>query len=344
MYAPSENELYFTTAPGIVFHGTRTSVSSPFTWESARLPYDGPAYPGRDPGRAWSVESPQSNVTRYATALGVTGTSADDVYAWYGNRVFHRTSGDGGATEWLSELVTHDPDAANESFYIFGASPASSDEIWFVGGHGPIHAVNGFAGCPTLFRRTPSGYSTVLDFKYSSGSCSTKPGTIHPDIKLAIPGLGSFQIPYQPRGWATAVTSVAPGAALVIVGNALEWLYVDTGSNVARYNAAMGVSPPVALSPPLVHSVVRVDDRLWFSGHGFVFGSEIKPAAWNNCLGIGTPEVYAQQGVDGGAMVETTSVAMKGRYLNEPLFQIRGTSKNNLWAVGNRYALHKKTL
>ncbi len=343
MYVPSENELYFTTAPGVVFHGTRASVSSPFTWESSRLPYEGPAYPGRDPGRAWSVEDPQFYVTRYAPALGVAGTSSDDVYAWYGNRIFRRTSADGGAPEWVSELVTEDPSStADESFYVFGAS-ASNDEIWFVGGHGPIDPVKGFAGCPTLFRRTQSGYSTVLDFTYSSSECSTKPGTIQPDIKIEIPGYGLFQIPFQPRGWATAVASVAPGSALVIVGNALEWLYVDTGSNVARFNGAAGVNPPAALSPPLIHSVVRVEDRMWFSGHGFVFGSEINPAAWNDCLGIATPEIYAQQGVDGGALVETTSVAMRGRYLNEPLHQVRGASKNNLWAVGNRHALHKKT-
>lgn len=164
MYAPSENELYFTTAPGIVYHGTRASVSAPFTWESTRLPYDGPAYANRDPGRAWSLENPGWQVTRYAPALGVTGTSASDVYAWYGNRIFRRTSEDGGPPTWVSEFVTEDPSSTGgESFYIFNASPASSDEIWFVGGRGPSDATKGFTGCPTLFRRTPTGYSTVLD-------------------------------------------------------------------------------------------------------------------------------------------------------------------------------------
>ncbi|MBN9161188.1 MAG: hypothetical protein J0I07_09510 [Myxococcales bacterium] len=345
MYAPSENELYFTTAPGIVYHGKRVDPSAAFTWESARLPYEGPAYANRDPGRAWSVEVPNGTVTRYATALGVTGTSADDVYAWYGNRIFRRTSEGGGPPTWGSEFVTEDPSStADESFYIFNASPASSDEIWFVGGHGPTDAVEGYKGCPTLFRRTPSGYSVVLEFTYASGSCATKPGAIQPSVKLEIPGYGVFEIPWQTRGWATAVAPVAPGAALVIVGNALEWYYVDTASNVARYNWVSGVRPPTGLLlPPLVHSVVRMDDRLWFSGHGIVFGSEIKPAAWNDGLGIGTPESFAQAGTGYGALVEKTSVAMKGRYLDEPLYQVRGTSAKNLWAVGNRYALHKKT-
>ncbi len=344
MYAPSENEVYFTTAPGIVFHGTRASVSSPFTWESTRLPYDGPEYADRDPGRAWSAPWPGVYVTRYAAALGVTGTSASDVYAWYGNRIFRRTSEDGGPPTWGSELVTEDPSgAASESFYIFNASPASSDEIWFVGGHGPIDQAKGFTGCPTLFRRTSSGYSTVLDFTYANGNCSTKPGAIPPIVKFEVPGYGVFDLPYPAKGWATAVTPVAPGAALVIVQNDLTWFYVDTASNIARANQVLEVKPPAALSPPLLHSVVRVDDRLWFSGHGMVFGSEIKRDAWENSLGIGTPESYEQAGRDYGALLETTSVAMKGSYLAEPLYQVRGTSANNLWAVGNRYALHKKT-
>jgi len=331
MYSPSENEVYFTTAPGTVFHGTRENPSAPFSWESTRLPYEGPESANRDPGRAWSVERPGYTVTRYAAALGVTGTSASDVYAWYGNRIFRRTSEDGGAPTWVSEFVTEDPSGpAGESFYVFNASPASSDELWFVGGRGPSDAAKGFTGCPTLFRRTASGYATVLNFTSSNGSCSTKPGTIQPTEASEYPGYGVINFPAQLKGWATAVTSIAPGVALVIVQNALDWYYVDTTSNVARINRMPEVAPPAGQSAPaLIHSVVRVDDRLWFSGHGTVFGAAIAKEAWNASLGLGT--------------VETPSVAMKGTYLNEPLYQVRGTSAKNFWAVGNRYALHKKT-
>jgi len=343
MYAPSENELYFTTAPGIVYHGTRDEPSAPFTWQSTRLPYEGPEYADRDPGRAWSLPAP-TTFLRYAVALGVIGTSADDVYAWYGNRVFHRTSEDGGPPTWVSEFVTENPNgAANESFYIFNASPASSDEIWFAGGHGTTDAVKGYTGCPTLFRRTPSGTSTVLDFTYSRGTCSPKPGSLQPRIKRELPGFGMVEFPFQPVGWATGVTPVAPGAVMVTVQNELLWDYVDIGSNVALINHLGGISPPVPTQTPLIHSVVCVDGRLWFSGHGIVFSSEIKPDAWKSGLGIGTLASYEQAGVGQGALLDTTNVAMKGRYLNEPLYQVRGTSAKNLWVVGNRYALHKKT-
>ena len=344
MYAPSENELYFTTAPGIVFRGTRANPSSPFTWESARLPYEGPEYAGRDPGRAWSLDEIERKVIREAPALGVTGTSADDVYAWYGNRIFRRTSVDGGPPTWVSEFVTEDPSStAGESFYIFNASPGIGDEIWFVGGHGPSDPTTGYTGCPTLFRRTSSGYSVVIDSTYSPGACAPKPGSIGPSVKIEWPGYGWLEMPWPTKGWATAIAPIAPGAALVVVQNALEWFYVDTESSFARYNYTTGTNPPAPISIPWIHSVVRVEDRLWFSGHGLVFGSEIKPAAWEIGLGIGTAASFEQQGTGIGALLEKTSVAMKERYLNEPLYQIRGTSAKNLWAVGNRYALHKKT-
>jgi len=341
MYAPSKNEVYFTTAPGIVYHGTRVDPSAPFTWESTRLPYEGPTYAGRDPGRAWNVLVPGSSVTRYAPALGVTGTSESDVYAWYGNRIFRRTSEGGGPPTWVSEFVTEDPSStAGESFYIFNASPASSDEIWFVGGHGPTDAANGYTGCATLFRRTPSGYSAVIDSDWRNGTCSAKPGTIQPSSRYEYPGMGWFDIPSPLAGWATAVAPVAPGAAVVISQSIRSWHYVDTESNVARINSVNGAAPPVSfVLHPELHSVVRVGDRLWFSGHGFVYATEIEPAAWKDGLGIATPQLATR---DGG-LIEMPSVAMKGRYLDEPLYQVRGTSANNLWAVGNRYALHKKT-
>ena len=344
MFAPSENELYFTTAPGIVYHGTRVDPASPFTWESTRLPYSGPTFADREPGRAWRTPDTGSQPKLYKPAIGVTGTSASDVYAWYGNRTFRRQIGDGGAPEWVSEFVAEDEGAAaGESFYIFDAAPAGSDELWFVGSRGVMHPENGFQGCPTLYRRTPSGYSVVLNASYASSSCTTKPGAIGLTLKLVIPGYGTLNLPYTQEGWSTGVAPVAPGSAVVFVKNSFLFFYVDTAANTARYNWVSEVDPPVAFHTPRVHSVVRVEDQLWFSGHGIVFGSEIKPAAWTDGLGTATPEFNEQQGMDLGAELQRTSVAMKARFLDEPLHQVRGTSKNNLWAVGNRYALHKKT-
>ena len=344
MYAPSKNELYFTTSPGIVYRGTRADSSAPFTWESSHLPYDGPVYADRDPGRAWFVERPGSTVTRYATALGVTGSSASDVFAWYGNRIFRRTIGDGGAPEWVSEFVTEDPSSTtNESFYIFNASAASSDEVWFVGGHGPSTQTNGYKGCPTLFRRTPSGYSTVLDFTYATNACRTKAGTIQARWKIYYGDL-AYDLAQQPTGWATAVTAVSPGTAVINIQNALEFYYVDTGANVAMRNFVTEMKAPAGFSAPSqINSVVRVDDRLWFSGHGMVFGSELGEDAWRESFGVGTYEWFEHAGTGFGALLVKTSVAMNESYLNEPLNQVRGTTANNLWAVGNRYALHKQT-
>jgi len=128
---------------------------------------------------------------------------------------------------------------------------------------------------------------------------------------------------------------------MMIIQNTLNLYYVDAASGIARPNSAGGGKAPSSRDP--AHSVVRLEDRLWFSGHGRVFGSEIKPSAWSECFGIGTPASLTQAGTPHGALMEETSVAMNESYLNEPLYQVRGSSLKNLWAVGNRYALHKKT-
>jgi len=347
MFALSENELYYTTAPGIVYHGKRVDPSSPFTWESTRLPYSGPTFEDRDPGRAWRLDSPVSQMMprTYKAALGVTGTSAGDVYAWYGNRIFRRHVGGDGGTEWVSDFASADEEAgANESFYIFNATPGEGDEIWFIGSRGVMHAEKGFQACPTLYRKTSSGWSTVLDATYANDMCTSKPGAIPPTLVFTIPGFGTLNLPFTQAGWPTSIASVGSGEIVFyLLRSDSIFFYVNTTSGVARYNYASEVEPPVQFHTPRVHSVERVGDQLWASGHGFVFGSEIKPSAWLVGLGIGSPEFYEQQESDLGAELETTSVAMKGRFLDEPLYQVRGTSKNNLWAVGNRYALHKKT-
>ena len=344
MFAPSENELYYTTAPGIVYHGTRASVSSPFTWESTRLPYSGPRFEDRDPGRTWRLDRPGWQPRQYTAALGVTGTSAGDVYAWYGNRIFRRQAGADGGSEWVSDFASEDADAgAEESFYIFNATPGEGDEIWFIGSRGVMDSEEGLQACPTLYRKTSAGWSTVLDATYANDACTTKPGAIPLTLVVTIPGLGTLNLPFTQAGWATSIASVGPGQVIFYLQNTLVFFYVDTTSRVARYNYASEVDPPVEFHTPRVHSVERVGDQLWASGHGFVFGSEIKPSAWLVGLGTASPEFYEQQEMELGAELETTSVAMKGRFLDEPLYQVRGTSKNNLWAVGNRYALHKKT-
>ena len=46
--------------------------------------------------------------------------------------------------------------------------------------------------------------------------------------------------------------------------------------------------------------------------------------------------------IDAG-LYEVSTIALNGAALDVPFHQVRGTSNTNIWAVGQRYALHKTT-
>ncbi len=126
IWAPSENELYFTVAPRTVDRGVRDPASqSPATawsWTHWELEGRAPACP---------VDSKCPNhyrgLPRYAVpgtyydwagveipALGVFGASANDVYAWYANAIYRLSNDDAGALAWTVEYVADDRDRPDE--------------------------------------------------------------------------------------------------------------------------------------------------------------------------------------------------------------------------------------
>ena len=343
IWAPSENEIYYATAPGLIYHGTRANPSSPFAWDAVRLRYEGPDLgPEGDPGRAWHRRDPYFGSVEHMPAIGVWGTSADDVYAWYGNRIFHRESVEGAAPTWVAEHVEEDETAPDDTFYVFGAAGSSSDEIWFAASHGQFDAEKGFVACSTVIRRTPDGYTRVMDHALTNGSCAAKPGSLALMFEIEIPGLGRFSLPWTQTGWATSIASPRPGSAVAIVNNKL-FAFVDTnGAGLARVNQ-IGAEPPTNFVNPYFHSVWINGDRAWFSGWGLVIDGENAPDVWTQSLGLMTPDQIVENGVDGGATFSISSTALNGAPLDRPLYQVRGSSNDNLWAVGPRYALHKKT-
>ena len=348
VWAPSETEIYYTTAPALVYRGTRATPGSPFSWESTRLEYEGPDLgPDRDPGRPWRRRDVILGPTEYVPALGVWGTSGDDVYAWYGSRIFHRKSVDGGAPTWVAEHVEEDVDGPEESFYIFGAAGSSRDDVWFVGSHGRYDPTHGLIACSTLIRRTPDGYTRVMDHALTSDfpgsyACMPKPESLALTFEIEIPGWGTYSSPWTETGWATSVDSPRPGTAVALVNHGY-FAFVDTaGPGMARYNF-VAVNTPTLTGEPNLQSVWIHEDRAWFSGWGLVIDSENNPDSWARCYGLQPPEELAQLGIDGGAKFSVSSTTFNGTPLDRPLYQVRGSSNKNLWAVGPRYALHKKT-
>ncbi|AKU98777.1 hypothetical protein AKJ09_05441 [Labilithrix luteola] len=292
IWSPNENEIHFTISPGYVYHGRRAAN---WSWERTRLPVSAGNLSG-DPALT-SLEAP---------ALGVWGTSADDVYAWHANTIFHWAIADGGKPDWIPEYVGDDQNYGVRVF-ILGAGGSSKDDVWFSGGRG-----NGNnASCALLVHKTQEGYRHVVDGTFSygfpMGTCSARPDTLLPEK-------------------AGAMTDVQPAGA----GRLVALRYPDTMARIASdgdggfelSSTRFTASKPVGPSAVTLYSLWAHGDDAWFSGSGLVLRGPVSADA--DAFGVST-------------------LALTGAPLDTELYRVRGTNDDNLWAIGARYALHKTT-
>jgi hypothetical protein len=350
IWAPNENEIYYAVAPSLIYHGTRTTTSAPWSWQSTRLPYKGRDLGvGRDPGLGTYGRFGPDQQHSYA-AIGVWGTSGGDVYAWYANAIFHWKSEDGGAPEWVAEYVADDSENPGDPFFFFGASGSSADDIWFAGGRGRYDGARMFA-CPMAVQRRPDGYHRIVDYtidpsgdpgSHYASTCQARDGALQFFVRFEIPGFGTFVLPWTNGGWLTNIESARPGGAIAILErrNVAYVGWEDAG--VAILNP-VGVQSASSAFDPLLSSIWIHGQDAWISGWGLVLKAENKPQAWSEGKGIVTPEELIKAQIDGGTTYSISTTALNGAPLDRPLHQVRGTSSSNLWVVGPRYALHKTT-
>lgn len=337
IWAPSENEVYFGAGPGFIHHGKRTAPSSPWSWTRTKLEHDSPD--GRDHGRVeyWN----RYGLPREATALGVWGTSADDVYAWYANTIFHWKSEDGGAPGWVAEHVIEDPETPEDAFFVFGASGSGSDDVWFAAGRGRFDDWSIFR-CPMVIHKSKTGYDRVVDNMIDTGDIYSH----YYDTCIEKKGVLAFSwadargtMHWGNGGFLTNIESAGPGRAVGVVGEDL-FAYVES-AGVARVNP-VGAQVPRDLLPSLVNSVWIHEKTAWLSGWGIVLEAPNDPAKWSTGFGLLSKDGAQQLGLP-AATFTFSSTAINGAPLDEPLYQVRGTSNTNLWAIGREYALHKTT-
>lgn len=303
IWAPNENEVYYAVSPGYIYHGKRP-VPPETAWSWTRDRLaDNSPVDDGDPADGYP--SYWKTGANYP-ALGVWGTSSGDVYAWVTNTIYHRKSVDGGTSEWIAEYVADDSDEP-------GPHRPFGEHLFFLSAAGTSPDDVWFsgararlgAGCALVVRKTPAGYKRVADGLLSrmSSACSERPGT------LMIGGA---------EGWLTDVQALAPDQFIGLKG----------ARDVVRISVE-GDSYSVALAPVPEAVSPRGLNSLW-SGHGDVWLS-----GWGRV-------VRGANVWDGGAyQISTTSLS--GGPLNRPMYQIRGTSNTNLWAIGVRHALHKTT-
>lgn len=346
LWAASENEVYYTVAPGFVYRGTRPSPPSPWSWTRDVLANNShDTNPGRDPAIArYTFGGDQKEPNEYV-ALGVWGAASGDVYAWYGNTIFHH-QGDA----WVAEHIVDDSANVADTFYILGGTGSGADDVWFAGARGQYDATGGLFACPIVIHKTPAGYEHVVDntinqasdrFNRYNNICAPKAGARQFTFSFAYPPYGIFTRPWTQSGLVTNVASAGPNRAVGLMGrnggDIFTYLTSEDGG-AARVNTVPLTVPRGDLRTYL--SSVWADGKsAWFSGWGLVIRSDDGPEVWSNGLGLLRPE----DKVADAATYTTSTVSLNGAFLDRPLHQVRGTSNTNLWVIGAGYALHKTT-
>lgn len=318
IWAPDENEIYFAVAPGYIYHGRRSAApATAWAWTRDRLEGTSDAGPG-DP--ALPMNSSLGYGVRYP-ALGVWGTGPGDVYAWHANTVYHWTSDDGGAPAWVAEYVADDA-ALGEQLYILGAVGTRREDIWFTGARqGGEYQYS----CAILVRKTVAGYRRIADGTLATDyiappSYPSAPPS--PPTCNARAGDGGLIRIGGADGWLTDLQALADDRLVGLKGSRdVARISVDGGSYAMTFTPV----PRTDSARPLT-SLWGTPQKSWLTGWGVIIEDT---SSW---------DAGAEAGVFG-----ISTISLSGAPIDRSLYQVRGSSNTNLWAIGVRYAFHKTT-
>ncbi len=302
IWAPSEDEVYVAQM-GIDF---------------STFAFLGTVYHGRRskaPATSWTWEAlPSQKCGQFATPL-VRGTGPNDIYLSFCNSVYRlnpTAAGDGGdASPWTLEYsFEENPDNVLITD-IVGTGP---DDLWIAGGRGSQDFLStGYGGCGILVHKDASGYTLVADGNAdpTTGECSTKEGFER------IPGAFTYGANIAGNRQFVGVTRVSIETTDVakIVVNADGTITHSTSHPTVPTGIVMmsmwGLSP----------------DELWFVTGRYAGG--------------GSTVLQGTNVFTGGGSYEYSTVSINGESNPRPFHRIRGTSNADLWAIGDRRALHK---
>ena len=301
VYAPSADEVYFAVGGSFIYRGTRAEAK--WTWTRTKLPDNITSHPTTHDHGYFNDGVAQEG----RAALGVWGASASAVYAYYSNTIFRRDPGDGS---WSTVYTVDELDADDEHAFFVAASGTGPDDVWFAGARD-----RGMGSCPLLVRKTADGWERIADGTVTSdffNPCEERAGTLRIGA-----GLG---------GW---LTDIRPVSATEYVGlhHVFDMFEGTTKAYLTRIRASESESAveqtliPVQLAQSarrgILSSLWRGDGETWFTAWGLVL-----------------------RGAD-GAPPFVSSISRDGAPVDAPLRKIRGTSNQNLWAIGARHAYHK---
>ena len=317
LWASSPDELYFTVAPRTVFRGERGGSPATWAWThwdlEDRIPAYAPAFQFPDHYKGL----PRHRVTAVEhAALGVFGTSASDVYAWFGNAIYKLSSDDAGLPSWSVEHVAADVDRPDEQLFFTAATGTGPDDMWFAGGR--TGNPTDVRACAIVVHKTSAGYRRVAD---AVGIAPPPPFPPPPPTPRCGPRPDTVLIE-DPSGYTSFFTDIAVESASSVV--ALNGHYALARITVSGddYAASALTIPPNVASRPVVSLWTTPSEPLWLGGTNVVARGD---------------DVW-----DGGAFAIST-ISLNGAWLDTAVHRIRGSSSSDRWAVGARYALHKTT-
>jgi hypothetical protein len=164
----------------------------------------------------------------------------------------------------------------------------------------------GTAGCAILVRKTLAGYERVADGALTSASSPCTPLPNKPMIGGA-------------EGWLTDLQVSAPDELVALKGGRDAVRIRLEGDT---YSVSSAPIPADVTGKGGLNSLFVDSESIWLSGMGLIIqGTNV----WN------------------GGTFKISPSSLTGASISQHLYQIRGMSNTNLWAIGANYALHKTT-
>jgi hypothetical protein len=308
VWAPDDDEVYYAVAPGTIYRGKRpVPPASAWSWTRQRLEDNShKGEPAHDPTHDHGYPTYSLRKSNYP-ALGVWGTGSDDVYAWYSNTLFRWKSEDGGSPRWVAEYVADDHETGDEHLFFLSAGGTRGD-VWFSGARdrGDSFTSGNSYNCAVAVRRASDSYLRIADGVASTdivNPCKPRSGFLH---------VGG------PAGWLTDIQPEGTDRVVALKGTRdIARISLEGGSYVVSFSNVPNREPAT------LYSLWRAPETVWLSGWGIILRG-------NDLAG------------DGG-IYGVSTISLSGAPLASPMYRIRGTESTNLWAIGERYALHKTT-
>lgn len=214
-----------------------------------------------------------------------------------------RLNGDPDAPEWSLEYTLDD--GGEDTMFLFGVNGTSRDDLWFVGAR-----EREWEQCDVVVHKTAAGYRTVADGTVADPDGNPIPCEVGPGL-LEIGEYGPLSSAQSPS--VGEIFAIKGGTSITRIARGNDGSYSVRSSR-----------PPSAIASSSWQS-------LW---------APSSAETW--IVGLGTVLRGSNLGADGGTY-EISSIALNGAPLRRAFYQVRGTSNSNLWAVGEGYALHKKS-